>query len=159
MSEEKENKNKKERRVIKEKEAEIVTIHDFKSMLVGMDLVLGDEWTPTEDQWKRIRKKLDALIETAEQPNTTVIRRNSAPVDSGSNVPENDLLRNFPQVPVAGDVPIGEAAPTGQSALAPPPQVPRPANPGPRPPMATSDKEQVRTPDIDSSSGYKSSFV
>lgn len=143
-----------------EKEAEIVTIHDFKSMLVGMDLVLGDNWTPSEEQWKRIRKKLDALIETAEQPvtNTRIAHpQSNVRVDPSSNVSE-DILRNFPQVPVADNIPIGEAAPVGQSALAPP-QAPPQQQPTTPAPMATREGEQVKTPDIDSSSGYKSSFV
>ena len=42
-------KPQKEKKVEKvEKEAEIVSIHDFKSMLIGMDLILGDEWTPDD---------------------------------------------------------------------------------------------------------------
>lgn len=148
---------------IKEKEAEIVTIHDFKSMLIGMDLVLGDNWTPTEQQWGRIRKKLDALIETAERPRGAVPPPSfqpvgAIPVDPTLNVTENDILRSFPDVPAAEDIPIGQPGPAGQSALAPPARVPQ-ATPSVRPPMSTVEGEQVKTPDIDSSQGYKSSFV
>ncbi len=105
----------------KEKEDEIVTIHDFKSMLVGMDLILGDEWTPDENQWGRIRKKIDALIETAGRP--VVNTRNFPPnVVSNANVSETELIRTFPTVPAAENVPIGQQP--MESALTPVPTTP-----------------------------------
>ncbi len=135
MSKDKENKAKPDN-----KEDEIVTINDFKSMLVGMDLILGDDWTPDENQWKRIRAKIDALIVTHEQPRSV---RSTVPDYSLPPVDSNELLRSFPNVPVDNSVPIGEAAPAGQSALVPPQVAPT----------------DMKTPDIDSSTGYKSSFV
>jgi len=138
MSKEDKNKTKSDN-----KEDEIVTINDFKSMLVGMDLILGDDWTPDENQWKRIRAKIDALIVTHEQPKAvrSTVPGYLPPVDSNLNVSENELLRSFPNVPVGE---AAEAAPAGQSALIPPQ-------------VAPTDK--VKTPDIDSSAGYKSTFV
>ena len=127
-----------------DKEKEIVTINDFKSMLVGMDLILGDEWTPDEKQWKRIRNKINSLIVTHERPvRSAAAVYNRPPVDSNLNVSENELLNSFPNVPVDNSVPIG-AAPSGQSALVP---------------SQVAPTDNVKTPDIDSSTGYKSTFV
>ena len=153
-----ENKKENKKDTVKEKEAEIVTIHDFKSMLIGMDLILGDDWTPDESQWKRIRKKIDALIETHERPGGVarpvppfVAGSRPLPVDSTLNVNEAALLQSFPSVPVADDVPVGEGAPVGPSALTPAPIQ--------RQPVMPSDGGAVKTPDIDSSGGYKSGYV
>jgi len=145
---------------------EIVTIHDFKSMLVGMDLILGDKWTPDENQWQRIRKKIDALIETHERPGGVarslppLTGPGNVPVDSNLNVSEAELLRSFPSVPVDNSVPIGEAGPAGQSALTPPPMAAVPIVTGnPPAPVADGSGGNVKTPDIDSRAGYKSGFV
>jgi len=141
----KEDKNKTETKS-DNKVDEIVTINDFKSMLVGMDLILGDEWTPDENQWKRIRAKIDALIVTHDQPRTGRSTVPSyGPANSNLNVSENELLRSFPNVPVDNSVPIGEAGPSSPSALVPQ--------------VAPTDNTAVKTPDIDSRAGYKSTFV
>ncbi len=137
----KEDKNKTETKAETKsdnKEDEIVTINDFKSMLVGMDLILGDEWTPDGNQWKRIRAKIDALIVTHEQPRTvrSTVPSYNPPVDSNLNVSENELLRSIPNVP------IGEAP--AQSVLVP---------------SQVAPTDNVKTPDIDSTTGYKSTFV
>lgn len=106
------------------KEDKLVTIRDFKVMMEGMDMVLGDDWTPTDAQWKRIREKIDAMIETSERPivNTRNFVPGILPVDPSLNPTDNELARSFPAVPVAENVPIGEV-PT-QSALTPAPQIP-----------------------------------
>ena len=164
--------DKKEETKTKEREAEIVTIHDFKAMLIGLDLALGDEWTPDEHQWKRIRKKIDALIETAERPggvapsfppfargNNPVV--NAPVVDPNTTLSEDHLMQSFPSVAggVPETVPIGGAGPGGPSALTPPVQLP-PARPPTQPaPVADGSGTQVKTPDIDSTQGYKSGFV
>jgi len=117
------------------KEDKLVTIRDFKVMMEGMDMVLGDDWTPTEAQWKRIRTKIDAMIDTSEQSTTVtqVYDRGVLPVnparpmsvDPTLSSADNELARTFPDVPVAENVPIGEA-PIGQSALTPPAPPPAP---------------------------------
>lgn len=145
----KENKNK-DSTDSTDKIDEIITINDFKSMLIGMDLILGDQWTPDENQWKRIRKKIDVLIETHERSGGVasavpplVGPSSHLPVDSNLNISDAELLRSFPSVPVVTAIPIGELEPTS-SALTPTPA----DNNGP-----------IKTPDIDSSAGYKSEFV
>ncbi len=113
----------------KDKEEKIVTIRDFKVMMEGMDMVLGDDWTPTEAQWKRIREKINAMIDTSERPITNT--RNfvpGLPVDPTLSTADNQLVRSFPTVPVADDVPIGQQ-PT-DSALTPPAPAPVPAGEG-----------------------------
>ena len=143
MSEEA-NKNKEKPKV---KENDNVTIQDFKSILVGMDLILGDQWTPDENQWKRIRRKIDALIETHERS-----------VDSNRNVSETESLRfpEWPSVPANANVPVGEVP--IQSALVPSALVP-PAVAQPNTAVADGSGAQIKTPDIDSRSGYKSGYV
>ncbi len=121
----------------KTKEEEIVTIQDFKSILVGMDLILGDNWTPDENQWKRIRTKIDALIKTAEQPAGT--RRYNIPnVVPNTNVSENELIRTFPSVPAAENVPIGQQP--MESALTPIPTTPAS-------PSVSADEKRVHRTD------------
>ena len=117
------------------KEETVLTIHDFKVMIEGMDMVLGDDWYPTEVQWKRIRKKLDQIIVNVERPAPYNVALPGAPVDSS-------ILSTFPQVPVAADVPIGEAPPTFQ-----------------RETTLSDGSAGVKTPDIDTSGGYDSGFV
>lgn len=141
----------------KKPEDEVVTIRDFKSMIVGMDMIMGEDWTPNESQWKRIRKKIDALIETSERPMHDRPIANQ-PVVRGSDLSEAKLAGNFPQIPAPENIPIGEAAPGGQSALTPTPRPPAPVTPRANAPIADG-RERVKTPDIDSSDGYKSSFV
>ena len=121
-----------------EKEVKVLTIRDFKVMIEGMDMVLGDDWYPTEEQWKRIRGKIDNLIVSAEQPTNRLMY----PVVNPGQPTEASLLANFPEVPVATDIPIGEVpAPTG-SALTPPALTP----PAPTPPPETTvvDGEAVK---------------
>ena len=112
------------------KEDKLVTIRDFKVMMEGMDMVLGDDWTPTDAQWKRIRGKIDAMIETSERPivNTRIFDHGGLPVDPSLSTTDNELARSFPAVPVAENVPIGEV-PT-ESALTPQPALTVPAGEG-----------------------------
>ncbi|KKN16640.1 hypothetical protein LCGC14_0973940 [marine sediment metagenome] len=117
------------------KEEKIVTIRDFKVMMEGMDMVLGDDWTPTEAQWKRIREKINAMIDTAERPNTRTFVP-GMPVDPTLSTADNELIKSFPTIPVADDIPIGQAAEPSGSAL-------MPVQPAP---AATGEGEKVHTP-------------
>jgi len=111
--------SKEKKNVKKEVEDEIVTIRDFKAMIVGMDMIMGDDWTPDEKQWKRIRAKIDALLETVDSPNTHTFSSSVAP---SVNVAEDELIRTFPAVPAVEAVPVG-MQPT-ESALMPVPATP-----------------------------------
>ena len=134
------------------KENKVVTIRDFKVLIEGMDMVLGDDWVPTEDQWKRIRTKIDAMIETEDRAADRPVPGNVDPVRSSS---DNELLSSFPVVP--STIPAGAAAlPPEPSALAPPAPAPAPLAPSA---MPTLEGAEVKTPDIDSSKGYSSRFV
>ena len=122
----------------KEEEKKVLTIRDFKVMIEGMDMVLGDDWYPTEAQWKPIRAKIDLMIDTSERPvtNTRTMYPESNVVMPGGSI--DNLVANFPQVPVAADIPIGETPlPPGGSALTPP-------QPAPAPEMTVVDGEAVR---------------
>lgn len=158
------SKDKEEKDMDKDKEKDIVTIRDFKSMIVGMDMIMGDDWTPDAKQWKRIRAKIDALIETADHSRPAGVL--SSPASPTASPPTHThststdaLLKGFPEVPssIPGDVPVGEPGPAGPSALAPPPVMPSPAMPSNAP--VADGREKVKTPDIDTSKGYKSGYV
>lgn len=122
------------------KEEKTLTIRDFKVMIEGMDMVLGEDWYPTEAQWKRIRAKIDLLIDTSERPNTRIMSPQSNVVMPEGSV--DNLLAGFPQVPVPNvDV-----------------------DPTPPPPVSMLSKladgsTGVKTPDIDTSEGYDSKFI
>lgn len=111
------SKNKKEK---ENKGVEVLTIRDFKVMIEGMDMVLGENWYPTEEQWGRIRKKINNLIDSSDtryRPNVVM---------PGDPVDNKVLLANFPEIPVASNIPIGEVpVPTG-SALTPAQPIPVP---------------------------------
>ena len=137
------SKEKKEK-----KEEKVVTIRDFKVLIEGMDMVLGDDWVPTDDQWKRIRAKIDAMIKTedraADRP--VPLMPGAGNVDSRRIVADDRLPGNFPEVP--------STVPAGAVALPPPSALTPPVTPTNAPP-----EETVKTPDIDSSQGYSSQFV
>jgi len=110
------------------KGVEVLTIRDFKVMIEGMDMVLGENWYPTEEQWGRIRKKINNLIDSSDT------RRPPPVVMPGVPLDDKALIDNFPQVPVASDVPIGEVPTPGGSALTPQ---------APPPPVQEVDAEKV----------------
>lgn len=41
--------------------SERISLRDFKSWLAGVEDMQPDNWSPTPEQWKRIRDKIDAI--------------------------------------------------------------------------------------------------
>lgn len=133
-----------------EEKKEVITVRDFKSMIEGMDMIMGDDWTPNEDQWRRIRKKIDALIETETQPKP--LAAGGQPVVGGS------VLSKFP-TSVPASIPSNAELATPPSSLTPPvaqPVIPKSVASGP---VADGTVARVKTPDIDTSSGYQTGYV
>ncbi len=157
---------------------EPISVKAFKSMIEGMDMVSGDDWTPTGEQWQRIRAKIEQLEESfapIARPAATAPTRipqdvpgsrlipnpvvgDEAPVVNPDNPWENGT-GSMPDV--QGAVPAGEVS-MGEtmSALTPNPdakvrQVPHQTEL----PPGTDNPETVKTPDIDSTAGYDSPFA
>jgi len=124
------------------KETKTLTIRDFKVMIEGMDMVLGEDWYPTEAQWKRIRAKIDLLIDTSERPitNTRIMSPQSNVVIPEGSV--DNILAGFPQVPVP-NVDVDPTPPPPVSSLT----------------QLADGSKGVKTPDIDTTGGYDSKFV
>lgn len=131
-----------------------VTISEFKSWLRGIRDMLGDEWVPNADQWKRICEKIDSL---QEHPNTVPAQPQQTRV----------VVTSYDQTPPHSQtVP---AHPAGPSSLNLPPSPPQPrvvSSPGGVPvltgPIATNNtlNNPVKTPSIDTTNGkYDSAFV
>ncbi len=127
------------------KETKTLTIRDFKVMIEGMDMVLGEDWYPTEAQWKRIRDKINLLIETADYQvmNTNMNTRPIAPTSNVAlpQVPVDNLMAGFPQVPVP-NVLVDPTIPLVSSLT-----------------QLADGSKGVKTPDIDTTGGYDSKFV
>ena len=129
---------------------EPISVKAFKSMIEGMDMVSGEDWTPTDEQWQRIRAKIEQLEETVEQVRVVAPRpdvpgsrlqpeRTAAPVVGDAPVvnPDNPWENGTGSMPdVQGSVPGGEVVMgESMSALTPNPaaktrQVPHQPEPG-----------------------------
>jgi hypothetical protein len=112
-----------------------LSLNEFRAWLSGVEEMQSDDWTPDPTQWRRIREKIEDIIDNP---------RRSAP-DQYSE----------PQYGYSGGytpAPIMPAAPSGFV----PGAVPGPAMPmSPSTPLFASPK----TPDIDTSKGgYASSL-
>lgn len=156
-------------KIMSEQNQNKISVKEFKAMIHGMDLLGGDEWAPNIEQWKRIRTMISnledepAVVVTGP---TSVPAMSSAPtrpvsvpsveqptaVPSSHNPLENDnpgfMAPAPPSSIPSGPVTMGQSS----SGLAP---VPRPSPPKPR----VDEKGTIKTPDIDTSDGYNSSYV
>lgn len=138
-----------------------VSVREFKAMIQGIDIMGGEKFTPNAEQWSRIRRMIDRLEDTpapvappapavlpmaqpAAQPRTAVVN------------PHNPLENDSPEfiAPPPSGVPAGSVTQgASTSALAPPPA------PAPAPTGGGTKDDPIKTPDIDTSGGYNSSFV
>lgn len=143
-----------------------VSVKEFKAMIHGMDLLGGDDWAPNAEQWKRIRAMIGNLEDepaasaaaVTYQPPTHVAETLPAPRAQTNAPPSNNPLENdspefFAPAPPSS-IPSGPVA-MGQSSsgLAPARQ------PQPAPKPQVNENGAIKTPDIDTSNGYNSSFV
>jgi hypothetical protein len=116
----------------RKKSKKITSLVEFRAWLEGVEEMQGDDWVPTEEQWTRIREKIDSIEITPAA--TTAIH--------------NTTAYNPPPAPV---YPPGPSAFDGRPA---PPAI----NLNADAPIAAG-QPRVKTPNIDTSMGdYKSAF-
>jgi len=152
-----------------------VSVREFKAMIAGIDIMGGEKFTPNAEQWKRIRDMIDRLEE--EQPVPVPVQTTQsyqppavapappqqpaqpagAPAVANPNNPlENDNAEFVVPAPSGGVPPGPVTRGASTSSLAPvaaPPKAP--------PPMQGEGTREnpVKTPDIDTSGGYNSTFL
>lgn len=119
--------------------SEGITIKEFKMWLEGVEEMQPEGWTPDERQWKRIREKLETIIESVTAPQQSVV-----------------LHRN-----VQEELPVQRY--TGPVQLATPGLTPLISAPQPNNALfgnADNPSNPVRTPNLDTSSGtYEPAFI
>lgn len=132
-----------------------ISLRDFKQWLAGVEDMQPEDWTPTAEQWSRIREQIDMIketvtVETTEEQSTTT-------------------AHTTPQAPAPffDSAPPGiELPPSALPAIQPPSQNTALERGRPAPMVAPSNSSMVRaesgmtakTPDIDSSGGYQTGF-
>lgn len=129
-----------------------ITIGEFKAYISAIEDMFGDDWTPTPEQWKKIRTKITLVDDTVEE----VVRESAdrtrvgAPMQAMEDLDDNEaaIMSSFPRggggVPANATVVPGSALSVpAQGALPPVPPTPlRPNNP------LLSTGAQVKTPDV-----------
>lgn len=132
-----------------------VTLKEFRAWLEGVEELQPKEWSPTAEQWKLIRAKIDSIVEETSK----VVQ----------HAPVKEEVRNSP--PVAGQRP--PAPPPGESNLPPgvpafpevPSNIPAEAanitvSPEAARLMNPASDGKTKTPEIDTSDGnFNSPFV
>lgn len=130
-------------------------------MIEGMDTVLGENWVPNAEQWKKIRERIRQLEDTPTRqpvaiPQQAPVIAPPAGVDMAAITPTEDpseeaLLRMFPQVPgsIPSNVPVsaGGAVPAGPSAFPPPSQSSLGPPPAQRPSTTAAPRQANLTPE------------
>lgn len=137
-----------------------ITIGEFKSWLQGIKDMLGEDWTPNPEQWKRICEKIEKLKDAPASAGEASVK---PPLTFSNGAP----VGYQPPAPARGPV-----TPAGPSSLATGPTIPQMPqmvhSPGGMPvlkgPIATGAVGSnigmpVKTPSIDTSGGkYDSAF-
>ena len=121
-----------------------VTLEEFRAWLSGVEEMQPDDWTPDSTQWRRIRAKIDLIV------------------DSPKKVNNNDGYEKYDETSAQPK----RLVPSGPSLLNP--QMLSPTN-APPPFVATGDMavkgqgnfngQRVKTPDIDTSGTQYSSSL
>lgn len=142
-------------------EKEKLSMLAFRSWLEGVEEMQGDDWTPSPEQWKKIRAKIDLL-----DSNDTAIRN---AVRSALNEINRSAPMAMPQTPY---YPAPATTYPG-----PPPVIPHssilddnvggkfattmPPMPASRSPegVVTLGNPSIKTPNIDTTHGYNTPFV
>lgn len=133
-----------------------ISLLEFKAWLEGVEEMQGNDWIPDTSQWKKIREKINCIVEEAPKPQR-----------SGQNVPQQQQRPSAPPPPPApvhhndnGVIPessLDEVIPDAQQTYTPMPSGTT-IDLGSHAPIAKG-QERVKTPDVDTSSGkYNSVF-
>lgn len=125
-----------------DKKDKALTVKEFKMWLEGVEEMQADGWTPNDTQWKRIREKINVLIE-------------GQPVYQEMTVPNMGMAPNMPMT-----VPMPTGNPLEMMNINPA-AFQTPSAPPPGAPFGTNSSAPVKTPNVDTSGGkpYKSSFA
>jgi hypothetical protein len=124
-----------------------ITINEFRMWLEGVEEMQAVGWVPDERQWRRIREKINEIIDVPQQPKYTAPPVPLGPVNRGADVAHHTI----------------PAQPAGPSLMPNPAfSVGAPRQPTQLPSILASGSGQtpVRTPDIDTQGRpYESSFA
>jgi hypothetical protein len=113
-----------------------LSLRDFRSWLSGVEEMQDDGWSPSAEQWRRIRVKIDMIKDEPSVGVTNTSPAAKVPVYPTSTTPVAAPPSTFERVPVP----------------AAPPQIPSNV------PMASVDGQIIKTPSSDTV-GYKTSFA
>lgn len=109
-----------------------LSLRDFRSWLSGVEEMQDDGWSPSAEQWRRIRVKIDMI---KDEPAPVTLNTTTRPsVGYTSAAPINVPPSSFERAPV-----VAQPIPSGV-------------------PMASADGQVIKTPSSDSV-GYKTSFA
>lgn len=142
----------KKKKKLAEQQLLPMSLSEFKAKIEGIEMFQGDDWCPTKEQWDLIRKMIGYIEEEEVEPE--VVYR---------QVPTQQPMYPQPQpqpMPVAQQPMPPVHRPVAESALpdvdlSNMEEVARVAVP-----VAQTDQQTVRTPDIDTSGGdYNSPFT
>jgi hypothetical protein len=141
-----------------EQTPEVVTIslRDFKQWLTGVEEMQDDDWSPSVQQWQRIREKIDSIEEQAQAPQF-VPRANPSPGYVPGQMPGSPMYGSGQNT---NETVIQEQQADGGNTYTPAPR--RAPPPPPNNPMFNTGGEGARTKTIDidtSTSDYQSSFT
>lgn len=138
-----------------------MTVSEFKSWLRGICDILGEDWVPNAQQWKRIREKIDCLQECSSVVYTQKPMQTQT-VTVVNDQPQGQQLHQAQAAPT----PVRPAGPSSLNSPPSPPQSRVVSSPGGVPvlvgPMATNNtlNNPVKTPSIDTTNGrYDSPFI
>ena len=128
-----------------------LSIDQFRSWLEGVEDMQEEGWVPDERQWRKIRQKIDLVIESTPPTAHSVVYP-----------PQRMPQQSVSSIPVEMEQELEMAPPPGPSALD---GMKRPASPAPTikmddgAPIARDLKTPAPAKNIDTSNGnYKSSF-
>lgn len=121
----------------KTEEQKMITLAEFRAWLEGVEEMQGPDWSPTLEQWKRIRDKLNTV----------------GPVVSQQPAQPNPAARPVQSVPTTPlEYPPPHTLPVSTSNLSAIPQ----SRPAPAPVL---EGDKIKTPHIDTSKqDYRSGF-
>lgn len=129
-----------------------ITIKEFRMWLQGVEEMQDAAWVPNPTQWRRIREKIDTIVDAEPVQQQAPIQQAPQQVNYGYPVPPTGI-------PLGNDIPV-QAGPSGLAAT--PRLPPMPTSPPPGGLFATPEAPTipVRTPNIDTTNGnYQSSFA
>lgn len=134
----------------------LLTLNQFKSWLEGVEEMQGEDWTPSPEQWKKIRNKISLMFDDNANDLESLVRRVVATTQSLITVNSNDgQVRTTYQSNNGSDVAPRQFIENNSSPLVIPPGGSGLDNPTSGIPLPA-----VKTPNIDTSQGsYKTPFL